>query len=197
MQQSEKAQSERTCVGCRQSDSRDALLRFVLMGDPPQLVPDVRRRAPGRGVSVHPRYGCVEQAAKSGAFKRAFKCNVHASAQELAGFARGQYERRVGGLIQAARRAGRLAVGTDAVRASMASGETALLLVAVDAAGRRQELMNQADRLDGRCVVFGTKDSLGELLGRSSVAVIAVSDAGIAEEIRRAAQGAAELAEDA
>lgn len=190
-------EADRICVGCRDSDSRGALLRFVLMGDPPALVPDIRRRAPGRGVSVHPRYSCLVTAVKTGAFKRAFKREVVASAPEMARHARGQYQRRVDGLLQASRRAGHLALGTDAVRDAMTRRTASLLVVADDAAGRRSELVAQAQRLESRCIVYGRKEHLGELFGRSPVGVIAVRDDRIAGEIRRAAQSAAELAEDA
>ena len=189
--------SGRVCVGCRQSDGRDALLRFVLMGDPPGLAPDIRRRAPGRGVSVHPRYSCLSTAVKAGAFKRAFKRELQTSASELAKHARGQYSRRVDGLLQAGLRSRNIAVGTDAVRDVMAKGDVKLLIVADDAAGRRNELVAQAERLNGRCIVYGYKNHLGALLGRPEVGVVAIRDGRLAEEIRRAASNVAELAEDA
>jgi len=167
------------------------------MGDPPALVPDIRRRAPGRGVSVHPRYSCLSTAVKAGAFKRAFRRELKTNAAELAQHARGQYSRRADGLLQAGLRSRNLAVGTDSVREAMASRSVRLLVVADDAAGRRDELVAQAERLDGRCIVYGNKEHLGELLGRPEVGVVAVRDDRLAEEIRRAALSVAELAEDA
>src|SRR4051794_27334703 len=134
----------RTCVGCRQTDERSALLRLVAMpaqhGEPVTLVPDVRKREPGRGVSVHARYRCLEGAVASGAFKRAFRSPVASSARELATSARDGYDRRAQGLLIAARRARKLAIGTEAVRDAITERRARLLLVAADAEGSREEL---------------------------------------------------------
>ena len=61
----------RTCVGCRERADRADLLRVVAVGD--RLVPDLRRRLPGRGASVHPDLRCVELADKRRAFPRALR----------------------------------------------------------------------------------------------------------------------------
>lgn len=187
----------RTCVGCRRTAPRAELLHFVLAGDPPTIVPDVKRRASGRGASTHPNYGCLKLAVTKGGFKRAFKGDFTISASEMAGWARAQYAKRVDGLLLAARVAGRLAAGTDAVRQAMTSGDLKILIVARDAAGRRDELMAAAERLGRRCVVFGDKEHLGGLLGRASLGVVAVLHEDIAAEVSDALQSLAELAEDA
>ena len=61
----------RTCVGCRERASRADLLRVVADGD--RLVPDLARRLPGRGASVHPDLRCVELAERRRAFPRALR----------------------------------------------------------------------------------------------------------------------------
>lgn len=71
------SESSRACAGCRQTDARDVLLRFVADGDPPMLAPDIRRRAPGRGVSVHARFRCVEAAVRNGALRRGLGLPQH------------------------------------------------------------------------------------------------------------------------
>lgn len=192
------AASERRCIGCQQRGDRDDLLRFVLVGDPPSVVPDVRRRGGGRGASTHARYACVSGAVKGGGFQRAFKRKLRLSAPELAGWARGQYLRRIDGLLTTASRVpGALSLGSDAVREQMRTAAPALLVVAEDAAGRREELSRSAERLGARCAVFGDKQHLGALFARPELGVIAVMDAGIAEAIREAAQRVADLAEEA
>lgn len=199
-------QGTRTCVGCRKPASRGALLRFVLAGDPLTVVPDVRARgskgargaAMGRGASVHPNYRCLAAAVERGGFRRAFKRELQGlSTGELAGWARAQYMKRVEGLLSAAARCGKVAVGTDAVRATLQSGEVALLVVAEDAAGRRQELTAAAERLGRRCVVIGDKEHLGRLCGRASVGIVAILHEDIAVEVGDAMQCVTELAEDA
>jgi predicted RNA-binding protein YlxR (DUF448 family)/ribosomal protein L7Ae-like RNA K-turn-binding protein len=191
--QSERPGAQRTCVGCRQSDDRTALLRLVLAGDPPQLVPDVSRRGGGRGVSVHPRRRCLDAAVRSGALRRGLRTQESADAAQLAGWASGQYRRRMDGLLSAAYRSGHAAIGTERVRDAIGRREATLLVVAGDAADNRRDLVEAAQRIGGSCLVHADKASLGKLFGRETVAVVAVSDPLIAEELQRAARCAAQL----
>lgn len=159
----------------------------------PRLVPDVRSRIPGRGVSVHPRSACLEKAVRRGGFARALRSPVDVDLRELAHRAAEQYLRRVDGLIGSAVRSQRAAIGTDAVRDAMTSGRLMTLVVAGDAAGRREELMAAAARLGRRCVVLGDKAWLGRLAGRGDVAVLGLLDAGIAGEVTTMVERAKEL----
>jgi len=188
--------ASRSCVGCREKDAREALLRFVADGDPPVFAPDIRRRAAGRGVSVHPRYRCVEAAVRTGAFRRALEIDSKASARELSRLAASQYDRRAEGLLLAAKRAKRLALGTEAVREAIAARTVQLLLIANDAEGSREELSEAVTRLGRSCLVWRNKQELGGLFGRALLSIVAVLDAGIASELRHVVRCASELAED-
>ena len=69
-------QPTRTCVGCRRTDSRSALLRVVAEKDEAgaiRLSPDPRRCLPGRGAWLHPTGDCLEQALRRRAFGRALR----------------------------------------------------------------------------------------------------------------------------
>jgi len=69
----------RTCIGCRQADSRSALLRIVAGGgeqDPTVLVPDPAGRLPGRGCWLHPGFDCLALAVKRRAFPRALRVSA-------------------------------------------------------------------------------------------------------------------------
>lgn len=193
---SEAIDPVRTCAGCRSRDARDALLRFVESPDG-ALVADVKRDLPGRGVSVHPKRACFEAAVARGGFSRALGREVKADWRALAREAATQIRRRAMGLIVAAWRSRRVAVGTDAVREVMRTGKVELLVVAADAAGRRDELEAAASALGKACVVIGTKEELGRLLGRGEVGVLAIQDSRIAAELSRALARATELSEDA
>ena len=193
----QRTDSQRICAGCRQHEAREELLRFVLAGDPPELVPDVRRRTGGRGVSVHPRRRCLETAVKSGALRRGLRSAGCADAATLARWAIEQYARRIEGLLGAAQRSGYAVIGQERVRDAMARREVALLIVAGDAAENREELMRSAERLGGSCLVHADKAELGRLFGRETVAVVAVTERAIAKELQHAARCAAELVAEA
>ncbi|WP_081830265.1 MULTISPECIES: YlxR family protein [Rhodococcus] len=66
----------RTCIGCRKQALAADLLRIVAREVQPQgwtLVPDPRRRLPGRGAWLHPDPQCLSQAEKRRAFGRALR----------------------------------------------------------------------------------------------------------------------------
>jgi predicted RNA-binding protein YlxR (DUF448 family) len=65
----------RTCVGCRTRAPASELLRFVVAGagDQLRLVPDPRRRLPGRGAHLHPDPACFALAERRRAFGRALR----------------------------------------------------------------------------------------------------------------------------
>ena len=77
----------RTCLGCRRTDSRSALLR-VVVGGHGDLVPDLRRCLPGRGAWLHPTGDCFDLAVRRRAFGRALRVSAHldpsAVAEEIA-----------------------------------------------------------------------------------------------------------------
>ena len=58
-------------MGCRAKGGKATLLRVVAVGG--VLVPDLARRLPGRGASVHPDPVCVDLADKRRAFPRALR----------------------------------------------------------------------------------------------------------------------------
>jgi len=172
-------------------------MRVVLAGDPPRAVPDVGRRAGGRGVSVHASRRCLESALRTGALRRGLRAEPSATVDELALWAGGQYARRAAALLSVAVRSGKVVIGQERVREAMEARHVALLIVASDAGSGHQDLTRAAERLGGRCLVFGDKTSLGRLFGRELVAVIALTDPELAEQVRGAAVLAAELGEAA
>ncbi len=176
----------RTCAGCREQRPREALVRLAVVPEPPYVVADARGRLGGRGVWVHGDRKCLEIAARKGGIARSLRRPVQLDPDAIADAIRGQIERRLEGLLLGAHRARKVAVGTDAVRESLAEGRIRLLCVAEDAAGRREELTAAAERLGKACVVLGPKGDVGRLFGRDEVAVLAIEDNGIAAEVDRA-----------
>src|SRR6476660_9236418 len=64
---------ERTCVGCRVRGRSTDLLRVVAMDG--VLIPDLRRRLPGRGAWLHPDLGCLAAAERRRAFGRSLRAD--------------------------------------------------------------------------------------------------------------------------
>jgi predicted RNA-binding protein YlxR (DUF448 family)/ribosomal protein L7Ae-like RNA K-turn-binding protein len=188
--------SERTCAGCRAAAARAELVRFVHVAEhTPCLIPDVSHRLPGRGVSVHPTRACLSKAVRGG-FARSLKRAVVVQAADLEGLLRGQFDRRLEGLMLAAVRRRKVALGTDAVREVLLAGAARLLLVAKDAAGRRDELCEQAAERGVQVVEVGDKRRLGHLTGKETLGLIAVLDRDIAREIAATARALGGLSED-
>jgi uncharacterized protein len=69
---------ERTCIVTRAKGLPEDMIRFVV-GPGAIVVPDIRRKLPGRGVWVTARAGHVAEAVKRQAFSRGFKTKVVAS----------------------------------------------------------------------------------------------------------------------
>ncbi|WP_199522416.1 YlxR family protein [Geodermatophilus marinus] len=60
-------------MGCRERAPVTDLLRVVVRDG--ALVPDLRRRLPGRGASLHPTPECLRAAERRRAFVRALRCS--------------------------------------------------------------------------------------------------------------------------
>src|SRR6478735_1712225 len=83
-----KASPTRTCVGCRARERSTELLRVVAVDV--VLVPDPRRRLPGRGAWLHPQPGCLDLAERRRAFGRALRLSEQLDTTEVRGFLEAQ-----------------------------------------------------------------------------------------------------------
>ena len=61
----------RTCVGCRQRDARDNLVRVVAGTSAVEV--DEKARLQGRGAWIHRDSACLNRAVRSRAFERALR----------------------------------------------------------------------------------------------------------------------------
>ncbi|MGB7818934.1 MAG: YlxR family protein [Ornithinibacter sp.] len=87
----------RTCIGCRGSDSRSALLRVVLgtgADGTPVLLPDPERRRPGRGAWLHPDSSCFDLAVRRRAFGRALRSSAPPDPSAVGQWVRGHEQDR-------------------------------------------------------------------------------------------------------
>lgn len=174
----------RTCAGCRETRPQGELVRLAVVEEPPFLVPDARRTLGGRGVWVMPSRACLQKAARKGGFSRALRKTVSVDPDRIAELLVQQLAKRLDGLAQGAKRGGHLAIGAEAVKESLQAGRACALWVARDA-GRREFHRSRADELGVAFVDADDRASLGRRLGRDEVAVVAIEDQGLADEITR------------
>ncbi len=124
--------SERRCLVTRQNLPKDALIRFVL-GPDSQVVPDLRRRLPGRGAWVTAHKGVVAQAVKKNAFARAFRHSVTCSPQ-LAEEVEALLRRSALEALSLANKAGEVVTGFTKLSQAVETGRLLCLLHAQEAA---------------------------------------------------------------
>lgn len=171
--------SERTCAGCGGKGLPEDMVR-VLKGPEGEIAVDLAGGGFGRGAHVHP--GCLEKACKGG-FARAFKAKVEVDLDALKAQLADAIERRVAGLLLGARRAGHVAIGNDAACEALRSG--AFAVVACDAGGVAQKHEVVQAVTEGRAISFGSKATLGALMGHTEVAIVAVMHAPLGREMKK------------
>ena len=124
---------ERLCIVRREVKPVADMIRFVV-GPDGDVVPDLRRRLPGRGVWVTATRAAVAEAVKRRAFGRGFKAEVRV-APELADEVERLLERTVLDALGIARKAGQAVVGFVRVERALAT-ETAIAVLHAADAGR-------------------------------------------------------------
>lgn len=174
----------RTCAGCGASGAPDEMVRVVL-GPEGQVAVDLAGGAFGRGAHVHASPACVRKAAPRG-LARSFRAEVKVTPEELAREVALATAKRVAGLLASAIRSKHVATGADAVTESVATEAAELVVVAGDAGAVATSGAVRHAVAEGRAVGWGTKAILGDLSGRASVAVLAVTSRRLADAIRQA-----------
>ncbi|HML12630.1 MAG TPA: RNA-binding protein [Xanthobacteraceae bacterium] len=122
---------ERLCIVTRQVRPVAEMIRFVI-GPDQQVVPDLKRRLPGRGVWVTATRAAIADAVKRRAFARGFKTETRV-APDLADEVERLLERFALDALGIARKAGRAALGFAQVERALASEPVVALLHAADA----------------------------------------------------------------
>jgi len=92
----------------------------------------------------------------------------------------------VEGLIGLARRAGKLTAGKLAVKKVLDRDGAELMIIATDASVRTEcEFKKQAGEKNIPLIIFGSKEKLGRLVGRTYCSAVLITDADLAREIKR------------
>ncbi len=125
------AETVRLCVVTREVKPIDELIRFVV-GPDRTVVPDLKRKLPGRGVWVTARRDLLAAAVKRGAFPRAFRADVKV-APDLPETVDRLMERALLDALGVARKARQVVTGHAQVEAAAEQGAAVAVLHAADA----------------------------------------------------------------
>lgn len=167
------AARERLCIATRQVRPIGELIRFVV-GPDGAVVPDLKRRLPGRGVWITAHRQFVEGAVSRRAFGRAFKADVRVSA-DLPDELERLLERSALNALSIAHKAGLVILGFAKIEAAVAAAPVVALVRARDAgedSGRRLSAAfrrRAEDGAKGKIVEAFTSAQLDLALGRLNV----------------------------
>ncbi len=130
--------TERSCALTRQVMAVSEMIRFVV-GPDGAVVPDVKRKLPGRGLWITGTRSAVSEAVKRNVFARGFKRQVRA-APDLAAETEQLLERAALDSLSIAGKAGRVVAGASKVTETLEKDNVLALIHAADAApdGRRK-----------------------------------------------------------
>jgi predicted RNA-binding protein YlxR (DUF448 family) len=182
---------ERRCIASGDVVSTDSLLRFVI-GPEGNIVTDLNRELPGRGIWVSGRREMLERAVKKRLFARAAKTAVTV-AEDLPDQIETALRRRCLALLGLAKRAGQLTLGYEKVRAALIADQTAIVIAAGDASLRgRKKLLGGTSGGNGDATPAGRLvielfeiEELSLALGRENVVHAALRAGGLADRFVR------------
>jgi predicted RNA-binding protein YlxR (DUF448 family)/ribosomal protein L30E len=183
--QKQQEKPQRSCLGCRQSRDRDALIRFVLSPQG-ELVPDIEAKLPGRGAYTCVSETCLQAALKQRQFSRAFKREVVTmTPDEMTGQVGGIMQRRILGYLGLANKAGQVISGGSLVSDAIRSGQKpGLILVATDVSesiGEKIELLAAVHHIT--CFSILKKDDFGAILGKAPRSAVAIRAGGFVAQL--------------
>lgn len=174
-----KSGTERLCALTRQVMPIGELIRFVI-GPDGSVVPDLKRKLPGRGLWIANSQAKVAEAARRGVFARGFKRQVLVP-PALAGDIETLMARALADALAMAAKAGEAVSGFTKVERSLTDGSAVALIHASDAAAdgvrklnaiaRRSAENTGIDDLTADLPIIDalSSDELDLALGRSNV----------------------------
>lgn len=166
---------QRSCIATGETGTPDRMIRFVV-GPEGDVVPDLARRLPGRGLWVKAERSAVERAVAKNLFARAARASVKPAADLPERVERLLLERALADLSRA-RRAGRAVAGFVKVEQMVGQRRAGLLIVADEADG---DGLGKLESTGLPIARLGDAAALGGIFGREQAVYVAVArdDAG-------------------
>jgi len=174
---------ERKCIQTGEVLPESQLVRFAI-GPDDAVVPDVKARAPGRGLWVRADRKVLEAAMKTRSFARAAKAKVMVP-DDLVARTEEALSRAALDLLGLAKRSGELLCGFDQVRGVLQSRRPACLVEASDGAmdGRRKlQALGEGKWGGVKMINCFTQDQMGSTIGRAESTHMALLPGGLAEQ---------------
>jgi predicted RNA-binding protein YlxR (DUF448 family) len=178
---------QRTCLATGEQAAPERMIRFVV-GPDGEVVPDLARCLPGRGMWVRAERAAIERAMAKNLFARAARASIRPPADLAERVERLLLERALADLGRA-RRAGRAVAGFVKVEQMVGRQRAGLLVIAEEADGDGLAKLRASGLPIAR---LGDAAALGGIFGRDQTvyAAVARDDAG-GEFIQRIEVGAA------
>ena len=174
------AGSERFCALTRTAKPVDELIRFVV-GPDGDVVPDVKRKLPGRGIWITATRATVDEAVKRRVFARGFRREVRVAA-DLGAMTERLLERSALDALAIVGKARQIVAGFGKVEDAIGSGDAVAIIHATDGAADGKRKVAAAARRnakEGREIpsfdVFSSRQ-LDLALGRLNVIHAALLD---------------------
>lgn len=177
--------NDRTCIVTRETREPDALIRFVAAPDR-SIVPEIKRKLPGRGCWVTAERRFVDEAARKNLFRKGLKSDVAVS-PELGAMVDRVLAQNALGALGLARKAGAVVLGAAKVEAAVRGGAALAVLHAAEAQPDGMRKIAQGRRATARlggpdipAYKLFSEAELGLALGGLSVihAALLAGDAG-------------------
>lgn len=172
---------ERMCIVTREVMDEAELVRFVRSPDG-EVVPDLMRKLPGRGVWVTASREKIAEAAAKGLFARGFKAQARPD-PDLAGRVGVLLRQQVVSHLSLARKAGVALAGFFKVEEALRRGPVRLLFHAAGAGSDGSAKLNRLRQARTVVCDFLTPVDLDLAFGRTNVVHAAVADGGLAERL--------------
>lgn len=177
----------RTCIATGEEGAPERMIRFVV-GPEGEVVPDLARRLPGRGMWVRAQRTAVEHAVAKNLFAKSARRTVRPAADLALRVERLLLERALADLGRS-RRAGRAVAGFVKVEQMIGQRRAGLLVVADEADGDGLGKLQASGLPIAR---LGDATALGGIFGREQAVYVAVArDNAGGEFIERIEVGAA------
>ena len=177
-----KHKPARRCIYTRKSAPRDELIRFAVSPSG-EIVADLEEKLPGRGLWLTPSTDIVERACAENVFPKAAQRNVTVPSN-LSEKLVSLLDKRCMNLIALARRSGSAVAGFEKVMKTLAGGDVAVLLEAIDGADDgRKKIARRATGV--RAFSLWTAGQLGAPFGRDRAVHVAIISGGLATSLIR------------